>query len=101
MSLASGERITRYSWDDIPMTDTVIRRVNQLGRGQPKRFIFTHQKGRNIGNVKLTGVNGEESQEELNEDDYVELPDAADEEFTAQPPELYEPPALEYRPDIR
>ena len=62
MSLASGKKITRYSWDAIPMTDTVIRRVNQLGRGQTKRFIFTDQKGRLIGNVELTGVDGEESQ---------------------------------------
>ena len=58
MSLASGENITWYSWDAIPMTDTVIRRVNQLGRGQRKRFIFTDQKGQPIGNVKLTGVDG-------------------------------------------
>ena len=48
MSLASGKNITLYSWDAIPMTDTVICGVNQLGMGQPKRFIFTDQKGRPI-----------------------------------------------------
>ena len=79
MSLASGKNITRYSWDAIPMTDTVIHRVNQIGRGQPKRFIFTDQKGRLIGNVKLTGVDGEESQEILYEDDDLELPVAVNE----------------------
>ena len=83
------------------MTDTVIRRVNQLGRGQPKRFIFTNRKGRHIVNVDLTGVYGEEDQEELDEDDDLNLPDAVNEELAAQPPELDETPALEYRPDIR
>ena len=65
MSLASGENITRYIWDSIPMTDTVIRRVNQLVRGQPKRFIFTDRKGRHIGNVKLKGVDGDKPKRNL------------------------------------
>ena len=79
MSLASGEKITQYSCDAIPMTDTVIRRVNQIGRGKTKRFIFTDRKGRPIGNVELTGVNGKEPQEEIDEYDDPELPDAVDE----------------------
>ena len=58
MNLASGKNITWYSWDAIPMTDIVIRRVNQLGRGQTKRCILTDQKGRPIGNVKITRVDG-------------------------------------------
>ena len=74
----SGENITRYSWDAIPMTDTVIHRFNQLGRVQPKCFIFTDQKGRPIGNINLTRVDGEESQEDLDEDDDLELPDSVD-----------------------
>ena len=61
------------------MTDTVIHRFNQLGRVQPKCFIFTDQKGRPIGNVDLTGVGGEEAQEELYEYDDLNLPDAVDE----------------------
>ena len=101
MSLASGKNISRYSWETIPTTNTVTHRINQLGRGQPKRFIFTDQKGRPIGNFELTGVDGEEAQEELDEYDDLELIDAVAEEFSAQPPELNEPPALEYRPDIR
>ena len=79
----------------------MIRRINQLGRGQPKHFIFTDQKGRPIGNVELTGVDGEESKEKIDEDDDLELPDKVDKELAAQPPELDEPPALEYCPDIR
>ena len=92
MSLASGKKITWYSSDAIPMTDIVIRRVDQLGRGQPKRFIFTDQKGPHIGNIKLTGVDEEESQEELDEDDDLKLIDE---------PDLDEPPALENCLDIR
>ena len=46
-------------------------------------------------------MDGEESQEELDEDDDLYLPVAVDEELAAQPPELDEPPTLEYRPDIR
>ena len=86
MILASSENITRFSLDDIPMTDTVILRVNQLSRGQPNGFIFTYWKGRPIGNVEIKGVNGEEDQEELDEVDDLELPDAIDEDLSAQPP---------------
>ena len=86
MILASGKNITQYSWDAIPMTDTVIHRFNQFVRVQPKCFIFTDQKGRPIGNVELTGVDGEEAQEELYEDDDLNLPDAVDEELATQPP---------------
>ena len=43
----------------------------------------------------------EESQEELDEDDNLELPDSVDEELAVQPPELDEPPALYYCPYIR
>ena len=32
MSLKSGKKITRRSWDKIPMPDTVIDRVNLLGK---------------------------------------------------------------------
>ena len=63
MSFASGKNSTWYSWDAITMTDIVVRRVKQLSRGQPKRFIFTDQKGQPSGNVELTGVDGEEYQE--------------------------------------
>jgi hypothetical protein len=41
MSLNSGKRITRRSWDALPIPDTVIARVNELGRDQPEDCIFT------------------------------------------------------------
>jgi hypothetical protein len=41
MALNTGKKITRYSWDVIPMLDTVIARVNALGRDQPEQLVFT------------------------------------------------------------
>jgi hypothetical protein len=36
MSLTTGKKITRRSWDEIPMPDTVIARVNKHGEDQPE-----------------------------------------------------------------
>ena len=58
MSLQSGKKIVRRSWDEIPMSDTVIARVNTLGAGQPEQLVFTDRRGRPIGDVELTGVDG-------------------------------------------
>ena len=37
MSLDTGERVHRYSWDVLPMGTDIIERVNEIGRrqGQP------------------------------------------------------------------
>ena len=51
MSLSSAKKIVRRSWDIIPMPQTVIDRVNYLGRDQPQQFIFTNRKGELIGDV--------------------------------------------------
>ena len=40
MSLASGKKITRRSWDELPITDAVIDRVNLLGQDQPEQLTF-------------------------------------------------------------
>jgi hypothetical protein len=43
------------------MPDTIIRQVNQLGKGQPELLLFADYKGRLIGDqVELTGVDGME-----------------------------------------
>ena len=65
MSLHSGKKVTRQSWDRLPMPDTVIARVNLLGKGQPEQLTFLDRKGHPIGDVELTGVgddNGVEPQ---------------------------------------
>jgi hypothetical protein len=52
MSLTSAKKIVQRIWDKIPMPQTVIDRVNHLGKDQPEQFIFTDRKGQPIGNVK-------------------------------------------------
>jgi hypothetical protein len=44
MALNTGKKITRRSWDVIPMPDTVIARVNALGTDQPEQLIFTDRR---------------------------------------------------------
>jgi hypothetical protein len=58
MSLRSAKKITRRSWDEIPMPDTVIARVNELAKNQPEQLMFTDRHGRPIGDVKIPGVDG-------------------------------------------
>ncbi|MGL5934526.1 MAG: hypothetical protein ACRCZI_02770, partial [Cetobacterium sp.] len=53
LSLQSGKKITRKSWDALPMPDTVITRVELLAKGQPEQLTFKDRKGRTIGNTKL------------------------------------------------
>jgi hypothetical protein len=71
MSLTTGQKINRYSFDLIPTPDTVIHRVNELGRGQPEELVFFDRKGRPIGDVEITGVD-EHSSEEANEAPQIE-----------------------------
>ena len=56
MSFQTGQKITRYNWDEIPIPQTVINQVNVLGKYQPEFFIFTDRKGRQIGESEITGV---------------------------------------------
>ena len=88
MSLKTGSKVHRFRWDEVPMTDSVIKRVNKLGKYQPEHFIFTDSKGRLIGENEFTGVDGETEnplQIEIIEDDELDQPDAVDEELAAQP----------------
>ena len=50
MNLNTGRRIHRRTWDAIPMPDTVIKRVEHLGKkdGQPELLTFTDRYGENI-----------------------------------------------------
>ena len=71
MSLASGKVISRRTWDNLPMPNSVITRVNQLGKDQPEQFIFTDRKGRTIGDVEYITP---DDKYDLNDDDHVEIP---------------------------
>ena len=70
MSLSTGKKITHYSWDAIPMPDTVIAHVNTLGKDQPEQLVFTDWLGRIIRDNKIPGVDTYHN--ELDND--VELP---------------------------
>ena len=58
MSLRSVKNITRQSWDILPITDTVVDRVNILGKYQQSLLIFTDLSSRltGDGDVELTEV---------------------------------------------
>jgi hypothetical protein len=56
MALNTGKKITRQSWDVIPMPHTVIARVNALETDQPEQLIFTNRRRCQIGDVEIPGV---------------------------------------------
>ena len=89
MSLKIGKKITRYSWDEIPMPDTVIYRVKKLGESQPEYFIFTDSRGRQNVGVELIGLDGEITKALLQiqnvENHDLNQSDLVDEELAAQP----------------
>ena len=60
MTLRTGQKVTRYNWDGIPIPQTVINRFNVLEKDQPEHFIFTDRKVRKIGESKITGVEGDQ-----------------------------------------
>ena len=71
MSLATGKVLSRRTWDNILIPNSVITRVNQLGKDQPEQFIFTDRKGCTIGDVETITL---DDKYDLNYDDPVEIP---------------------------
>ena len=61
MRLRSIKKITRQYWYIIPMTYTVIDRVNISEKYQQEILVFTDCKGRLVGDgdVDLTGEDGD------------------------------------------
>ena len=53
MALNTGNKIVRNSWYVIPMPDTVITRVKDIGSDQPEQLIFTDRRGRPISDVEI------------------------------------------------
>jgi hypothetical protein len=70
-SLTLGKRISRRTWDIIPMPQLVIDRVNKLGKDQPKQFVFTDRKGRLIGDIELPSS---DEHDDIIDDDHEEIP---------------------------
>ena len=67
MALNTGKKIVHSSWDVIPMTDTVITQVNDLGSDQPEQLIFTDRHRHPIGNIKVPGVDPSDA-------DHIKIP---------------------------
>ena len=79
MALDTEKIIIRSQFKDIPMTESVISRVNQLGSLEPAMLTWTNRHGEDIGNGPLWDVmptsrnasnpsTVEESTEEYDED---------------------------------
>ena len=49
MALDTGKIINRAQFTEIPMTAEVIKRVNELGSGEPELLTWTNRHGENIG----------------------------------------------------
>ncbi len=49
MALDTGKIITRAQFTEIPMTESVIARVNELGSGEPELLTWTNRRGEVIG----------------------------------------------------
>ena len=48
MSLKTGSKVHRFSWDEVLMPDSVIKQVNTIGKDHPEHFIFTDRKDKMI-----------------------------------------------------
>jgi hypothetical protein len=73
MSLKTGKKITRRTWNELPITQPVIDRVNALGSDQPEHFTFTDRHGRLIGDIEFTGVDAEITGVHADEPDDAQL----------------------------
>ena len=94
MALNTGRKITRRSWDVIPIPDIVINRVNTLGTGQPEVLTYTDRHGRLIGDIEIPGVDPDDDNDTDTAsvfDDDIELPGVDAEETKApQQVEIYD-----------
>ena len=53
LALDTGKLINRAQFTEIPMTASVIERVDQLGSGKPEMLTWANRRGDNIGNGPL------------------------------------------------
>jgi hypothetical protein len=86
MSLATGKKLSRRTWDTLPMPNSVIARVNELGKDQPHQFIFTDRSGRIIGDHE---PDDSDHHFDLPHDDHVEIP-GVDRDIIS-PPQILDP----------
>ena len=67
MALNSVKKIIRWNWDLIPMSDTVIARINTLGGHRPKIITFTDRDRHLIRKIEtlVVGDNSDKGEVEF------------------------------------
>ena len=69
----------------------MIERLNTLGKDQPEHLTLRDRNGQLIGEIDLTGVDGESNETphkiENFEETYLDQSDAVDKELAYQPPD--------------
>ena len=61
MSINSEKNITKRSWDAIPMSYTIIARINKIVCKKKDQFIFTDYRCFPFVDIKITGVDRDDS----------------------------------------
>ena len=94
MALNTGRKITRRSWDVIPIPDIVIDHVTTLETGQLEMLTYTDCHGRLIGDIETPGVDPNDDNDTDTVyvfDDDIELPGVdAEETKSPQQVEIYD-----------
>ena len=95
MNLTTGAKFTAFIWEALPIPDSVIKRVNHIGRNEPRDLVFFDRTGKRVleDDAEITGVEGEtttpQSNSEVNITDDLdiqeELEDIALQEQAEQP----------------
>ena len=103
MNLTTGAKFTGFKWDELPIPDAVIKRVNHLGKDQPKELTFFDRHGKPIedDDVETTGVDGT-NQAPTNDDIALDIQDELQEiaeiDETQQAIELNDPNNVQLQP---
>jgi hypothetical protein len=64
-TLTTGKVVVRRSWNVIPMMDSVIAQVSQLGANQPQLLTFYDQNNQEIGDKDAMEPNEDTAAEEM------------------------------------
>jgi hypothetical protein len=114
MSLATGARISRHNWTELPITDTAIARVESMAanEGQPliqdQGLLVEWAPGQEIDDDEYDRdyVPVDDEDDEYEDDDYEpinenEVADLADEDWPAEPDDAYDDGNYPDEADIR
>jgi hypothetical protein len=71
MSQQSGHKFMAHKWTQLPIPSEVIKRVNYLGKDQPKDLVFFDCSGVQIkddNNAPIAGVDSDDPEKEIEDD---------------------------------